>query len=64
MPMPQAVKNPDFDSKQRATLSINMSCEEWDKIGAVIAGMNGETFQSTADAILLGLIEVGFYEWK
>lgn len=62
--MPQAVIAPNFNPAQKATLSITMSCIEWDELGATLAGMKGQLFQTTADAILRGLATVGYFEVK
>lgn len=56
---PVIAKN--FNQAQRATISISMTCKEWDTVGAKLAGIKGVAFQTTADAILAGLIKVGYF---
>jgi hypothetical protein len=62
--MPRTVIAPDFDPTQKAGMTFSMSCVEWDELGAALAGMQGKLFQTTADAILQGLVKVGYYEIK
>jgi hypothetical protein len=53
-----------FDAQQRATLTISLTCTEWDRLGALLAGQKGEPFQSTADVICRGLAKVGYFVVK
>lgn len=59
--MPSPVIAPNFDPRQRATLGITMSCLEWDELRMTLAQMDGDVFQSTANAIEKGLIKVGYF---
>ena len=62
--MPQAVIAKDFDPSQKASLTIAMSCSEWDELGAALVKMKGQLFQTTANAILQGLTDVGYFVAK